>query len=33
MYYCEARSDKGVSYVKNYYIAGDKLSELPKEGA
>ena len=31
--YCEARSDQGVSYVKNYYIAGDKLSELPKEGA
>lgn len=33
LYYCEARSDKGVYYVKNYYIAGDKLSELPKEGA
>ena len=33
LYYCEARSDKGVYYVKNYYIAGDKLSELQKEEA
>ena len=33
LYYCEARSDKGVYFGKNYYIPGDKLSELPKEGA
>lgn len=32
LYYCEALPDKGVYYGKNYYIAGDKLSELPKEG-
>lgn len=33
LYYCEARPDKDVYFRKNYYIPGDKLSELPKEGA
>ncbi len=33
LYHCESETEKGVYYGKNYYVAGDKLSELPKEEA
>ena len=33
LYYCESKAKQGVYYGKTYYIAGDKLSELPKEEA
>lgn len=33
LYYCESTTSQGTYYGKTYYIAGDKLSELPKEEA
>ena len=33
LYYCESATSQGTYYGKTYYIAGDKLSELPKEKA
>lgn len=33
LYYCESATEKGTYYGKSYYIAGDQLSELPKEEA
>ena len=33
LYHCESEPEKGFYYGKNYYLAGDKLSELPKEEA
>ena len=31
LYYCESTTSQGTYYGKTYYIAGDKLSELPKK--
>lgn len=31
LYYCESATSQGTYYGKTYYIAGDKLSELPKK--